>query len=77
MSDPRHPFESDYGGEPQVTGPAGAASEMTAPEGVAPASQTVSAGATLVQSVDELIESSRYGMRKPHRVVIRGKISRE
>jgi hypothetical protein len=77
MSDPRRPFKSDYGDESQATAsPAKAEPPLVAPEGAAPASQTESTEAPILQRVDKLIEPGRYGTGKPRRVVIRGRISK-
>ena len=80
MANPQSPFESDYTEGSQTTPPETAAAP-DAPTRVpftGIAAQTVPVQTTHLPPMDQLlIEPARYGIGKPRRVTIRGKITRE
>lgn len=78
MSGPQNPFKSDYSTESNTTLSYGDRENMLplAQETTVP-SQTISNETHIISPTNQLIEPERYGIGKPRRIVIRGKISRE
>lgn len=77
MSGDKSPFSSDYaeGSRTEPTSePSGPVVDVSIPS--VPA-QTRTAVTGAVPTVDQLIEVRRYGLGKPRRIVVRGKISRD
>lgn len=78
MSGPQNPFKSDYSTESNETLSYGDIENMLplAQRTTVP-SQTISSETPIIPPTNQLIESELYGIGKPRRIVIRGKISRE
>lgn len=76
MPDLRHPFKSEYIEGSRTSGPSEPVenSTITSIAGMALDSETSGCERPLMQSVDALIDS-RYGVGKPYRSVIRGRIT--
>lgn len=77
MSDPQSPM-SDYSTESTTTSSKGEFGEvLPLAQRSTDSSQTTSSEMDFLPPINQLIEPERYGIGKPRRVVIRGKISRE
>lgn len=78
MSGPQNPFKSDYSAESNTTLSHGDIGNMLPPvQRTTVPSQTISSETPIIPPTNQLIEPERYGIGKPRRIVIRGKISRE
>ena len=78
MSDPQSPIMSDYNAGSSTTSSEGEIVDaLTLPQRSTDLSQTTSSEMDVLLPINQLIEPERYGVAKPRRVVIRGKISRE
>lgn len=72
------PFKSDYDKGSLTTSQAGeGVRRLSLTERSITSSQTELAGPGVVPIVGSLVDTQRYGIGKPRRVVIRGMISRE